>query len=214
MWFLISVCAGEVTEQRQRTLWLPFTQHCSISMRRERSRYTPSIEMREMEVLEVLMEWWCLCEREGNGEMDDNAESHCTESLWPTSHSHPICHRNLFIRHSVGTFSKMCFFIIHVELKWSWWNRDQEVCAHWTHPFFYYNNSTCSFEISSIKWTWDAETAAVLASAVSDKFLMAVTTRAILGLQGPTWSSEYNLQHDVKFYRKPFTLMSGRSWSS
>lgn len=78
------------------------------------------------------MEWRFLCarassaRREGNGEMGDNAESYCSELLWPSSHSHPICHHNLFIRHSAGTFSEMWLLIIHVNLKWNWESGDQK----------------------------------------------------------------------------------------
>lgn len=103
--------------------------------------------MSEMEALEVLMEWLCLCVRgglargEGNGEIGDNAESYCTESFWPSSHSHPICHHNLFIRHSAGTFSEMQLLIMHVDLKWNWergaWKRLRDIENTSASVFFY-----------------------------------------------------------------------------
>lgn len=88
------------------------------------------------------MEWVCLCVRgslargEGNGEMGDNAESHCTESFWPTSRSHPICHHNLFIRHSAGAFSEMRLLIMHVDLKWNWESGAQKTEKYWKHIRF------------------------------------------------------------------------------
>lgn len=93
------------------------------------------------------MEWLCLCVRgglargEGNGEIGDNAESYCTESFWPSSHSHPICHHNLFIRHSAGTFSEMQLLIMHVDLKWNWergaWKRLRDIENTSASVFFY-----------------------------------------------------------------------------